>query len=433
MNFLLEKAVLNIQRGSFFRRLYEYTFLRMIANSERRVFKKQKALLSKQLHYSIKHCLWYSKITPDKQLNITSFPLLSRGDVISHNQELCSDIISHLSYGVGYTGGSTGVPLKVFVSGGYEGDFGRKRWGYYGYQKSDIILACDGAKLPEKDVEKGVFWYKKNRDDIPFGSWGISSLYFTDDNAKQYCQFIKELRPAYLRGYPSFIYSIVCYAELHNIRIGDSIKAVELTSESAYSYQIEKIKHVLNAKVFLQYGHTESCVCAYTFDESYRYRCEPLYGYVEVLDKDGHHVKEGEVGEVVVTSLYNRAMPLIRYQTGDYAEYGGKDDRYFYLNRVLGRTQDYIINRKGNKVLLTALIFGQHAKAMEHIRKWQIEQFRKGEMVLSIVKGEGYSSNDENELNNLFEQLGDISTSFNYVDEIPLTPRGKSKMIVQHL
>ena len=215
--------------------------------------------------------------------------------------------------------------------------------------------------------------------------------------------------------------------------MGSSIKAVELTSESAFDYQIEKIKTVLNTKVYLQYGHTESCICAYTYDESYIYRCEPLYGYVEILDQNGQHVQIGEIGEVVVTSLYNRAMPLIRYKTGDFAEFGGKDDRYVYLNKVLGRTQDYIVNKNGDKVLLTALIFGQHFKAMEHIRKWQIEQFEIGKLVINVIKGDNYSNADEKEIYNLFEKLGNVHSVFNYVDEIPLTPRGKSKMLIQHL
>lgn len=431
MNNRIVKAVFN--RKGVIRRLYELSVLRMIANSERNVFNKQNRLLFKQLKFSIIHCEWYSRVKPDKMVSIKSFPFLSRKNVIEHLDELCSDIMERLSYGIRYTGGSTGVPVKVYVSGGYEKDFGIKRWKYYGYKKGEIILACDGTKIDEADVNKGIFWYKKNHEDIPFGSWGISSLYLTESNIASYCNFIKKLRPDYLRGYPSFIYSLVYYADTHGINMGDSIKAVELTSETTFKYQIDTIKRVLDTKVYLQYGHTEACVCAYTFDESFKYRCEPLYGFVEIINEKGEHVREGEVGEVVVTSLYNRAMPLIRYKTGDFAEYGGKDNRYVYLNKILGRTQDYVINRKGEKVLLTALVFGQHFRAMEHIQKWQIEQFGIGEIIIHVVKGFGFTENDEKEIFDLFEQLGNIHASFNYVDHIPLTPRGKSKMLIQHI
>ena len=44
---------------------------------------------------------------------------------------------------------------------------------------------------------------------------------------------------------------------------------------------------------------------------------------VELLDDDGRPVKEGQWGRVVATPLYNFAMPLIRYDTGDWAEFKG--------------------------------------------------------------------------------------------------------------
>ena len=43
---------------------------------------------------------------------------------------------------------------------------------------------------------------------------------------------------------------------------------------------------------------------------------------VEILRADGHTCLPGEVGRVVVTALHNFAMPLVRYELGDYAEVG---------------------------------------------------------------------------------------------------------------
>jgi phenylacetate-CoA ligase len=44
---------------------------------------------------------------------------------------------------------------------------------------------------------------------------------------------------------------------------------------------------------------------------------------VEVIGDDGHRCTTGESGRVVVTSLHNFAMPLLRYDLGDYATVGG--------------------------------------------------------------------------------------------------------------
>jgi len=40
---------------------------------------------------------------------------------------------------------------------------------------------------------------------------------------------------------------------------------------------------------------------------------------LEILDDSDRPVRRGKMGRVVVTPLFNRAMPLIRYETGDYA------------------------------------------------------------------------------------------------------------------
>ncbi len=65
--------------------------------------------------------------------------------------------------------------------------------------------------------------------------------------------------------------------------------------------------------------------------------------YLEVLDKHGRPCKAGETGRVVVTPLHNYAMPLIRYEIGDYVELGEDCDcgrGLPVINRILGREQE---------------------------------------------------------------------------------------------
>lgn len=393
-------------------------------------------MLHNILSVAINNCQYYHRLFKGVHHKLDDFPILSKADISKDYNSFVSKKINQYSYHVGYTGGSTGEPFQLYLTY-MPSIFDTRRWRAYGYRKGDIILSLDGTKLPAEDISQGKYLYKKNDQDVPFGSYGLSSLYYSEKTAHSYCENIIKLKPSFLRGYPSFIYSIACFAEQNHISFGDSIRGIELTSETIFDFQIEKIKTVFGSshdvQIHLQYGHTESCVCAYTYDESYRYRVEPLYGYIEIVDSEGHHVKEGEIGEVVVTTLHNKVFPLIRYRTGDFAEYGGKDKRYIFLNKVLGRTQDYIIARDGNKVILTALIFAQHFKALGHISKWQIEQFEQGVVSINIIKGHHWTDDDEEEIRELFDSSGNVDCVFHYVDTIPLTPRGKSKMLIQHL
>lgn len=434
MNNIFIRVITSIFHGSFLIKLRERYFDRKLSLSEKNVFEKQEKLLNRILVHAVKNTSFYNELLGKQGKNtLINFPIVDKKFITNRFEDFCIKNKSNYEYYDSFTGGSTGEPFHLLKNGGYEYDFGIKRWSFYGYSKGELLIALDGSTIDKSDLDKGIYWKKKPGKNLPFGTYALSSLYFNENNADIYCRYIVDMAPDYIRGYPSFVYAIACYAEKAGWEVGKSVKAIELTSESTYPYQIEKIAKVFGAKVYLQYGHTEACVCAYTYDDTYRYRVEPLYGYVEVLDEEGNHVKEGEIGEVVVTTLHNYVMPLIRYRTGDFAEYGGKDDRYMYLNRVLGRTQDYIIDKNCNKVLLTALIFAQHCNALGHITKWQLEQNIKGEVIAHIVKGEKFTTDDEFEIRELFKKSGNVETIFDYVEEIPLTPRGKSKMLKQNI
>jgi phenylacetate-CoA ligase len=73
---------------------------------------------------------------------------------------------------------------------------------------------------------------------------------------------------------------------------------------------------------------------------------------VEVLDEDGEPVRPGEIGRVVLTSLHNFAMPLIRYAIGDYAEAGAPcpcGRGLPVLKRILGRSRNRVSMPDGRR------------------------------------------------------------------------------------
>jgi phenylacetate-CoA ligase len=302
-----------------------------------------------------------------------------------------------------------------------------------GYNPGDVIVAFDGSSVPEELRRNHVYWVKTGPGDIPYGRLSYSSLYMTRETMPYYVQHVLHCRPSILRGYPSFIADIADYILKNNISIPFSIKGVELTAENAYDWQVEKIKKAFRARVFFQYGHSEVSVFGYTFDDTYEYHCSPFYGYTEVLDSDRIHVKKGEIGEIVVTGFYNRAFPFVRYRTGDLAVFGGDEEGVVRLKKIIGRTQDYIYRRDGQRVALTALVFGQHYHAFRNMLKWQIVQGIPGRVEIRIVRGEGFSSDDEKEIRRRFKDICDVDVDFEFVDSIALTSRGKFKFLVQNI
>jgi phenylacetate-CoA ligase len=77
---------------------------------------------------------------------------------------------------------------------------------------------------------------------------------------------------------------------------------------------------------------------------------------LEVLDEAGRHVGPGETGRVVLTSLYNYATPLIRYEIGDYARLGAHrcacGRMLPVLSEVHGRRRNMITLPDGRRLWL---------------------------------------------------------------------------------
>ena len=393
---------------------------------------------AKQQTRMLKYCRraypdFYKFYGLDGSETLEQYPIVSKHDMREHPELFRTKykrwIVSHQAT----TGGSTGTPFGFEISVNHDPVHQKFLWKLMGYRKNDRILCINGMSLPKSKTSQNIYYCKLSDSEFPYGSYALSCLYLTEDTASFYFAFMEKIRPAYLRGYSSAIYHLAQYVGKHELALNFTLKGIQLTSETAFAYQIEYIEQVFHAKVYMQYGHTEAAIFAFTYDESHKYLCSPLYGHVEIVDEKGRHVKEGETGEVVVTSYSNFAMPFIRYRTGDLAEYGGTKGAVVTLNKVWGRTQDIIYTASGEPVFLTALIFGLHYHAFANIQKWRLVQKEYGKVIFQIVKSPAYTEKDETELRESFWENAEIETVFEYVEDLGLTKRGKSVFLEQHL
>lgn len=399
--------------------------------------------LSEILQYAGEHCLYYRDVFQQVGFNPRSLdgfdrlPLLDKAIIRGHRNVLISNQIDSMDFYAMNTGGSTGEPLDFVVSriAGMV-DTVHQLFLYrltMQYQPGDMIVAFDGSSVPDEAIGAHKYWVERIGQDIPFGRLSYSSLYLRAETIPYYVRHILDSKPSILRGYPSFINDIAEYILENRISIPFHIKGVQLTAENAHDLQIENISKAFNTSVFFQYGHSEVCVFGYTADNTYEYLCSPFYGFTEVLDRNGKQVTIGGVGEVVVTGFYNFAMPFIRYRTGDLAIFNGDTDGIVRLGKIVGRTQDYILTENGEKVALTALIFGQHYHAFRNIQKWQLQQDIPGKVQVRIIKEDGFSPKDEMEIRSKFKGIAGVDTEFEYVNLIPLSPRGKFRFLVQNI
>lgn len=137
---------------------------------------------------------------------------------------------------------------------------------------------------------------------------------------------IQRMNPDTIMCVPSFILRLIQYAEEHNIDYrNSSVKRIIGIGEGLRDQNFNlnllgsKIKEKWDVDLYATYSSTEMST---TFPEC-EYGCgghhHPELIIVEIIGEDDKPVKDGEVGEVVITTLGVESMPLLRFRTGDMA------------------------------------------------------------------------------------------------------------------
>ena len=213
------------------------------------------------------------------------------------------------------------------------------------------------------------------------------------------------------------------------------IKAALLGSEGAMPGQRERIELAFRTRAYSWYGHSERVVLAGECEKNSTYHHFPDYGILEIIDDHGNSCDmDGMRGEIVGTGLYNRCMPLIRYRTGDYAtrlKSGCPCGRFWdRFTDVEGhRKQDSVIGKNGTRISMAAL--NMHGPLFERIRRFQYYQDTAGICVLKVMSAPGFAERDRVAIETAYkDKVGEeVDFKIQVVDDIPLTGRGKLKML----
>lgn len=164
---------------------------------------------------------------------------------------------------------------------------------------------------------------------------------------------IRRIKPDTILCVPSFILRLIQYAEEHGIDYKNStirriIGIGEGLRDQNFNLNLlgKKIKEKWDVQLFATYSSTEMSA---TFPEC-EYGCgghhHPELIIVEIIGENDAPVKDGEVGEVVITTLGVETMPLLRFRTGDMASIHTEPCRCgrksFRISPLVGRKNNMI-------------------------------------------------------------------------------------------
>lgn len=404
----------------------------------------QRKQLQILLKFSYEYVPYYKRIFDERGLkpddiknieDLSKLPYLTKEIIQNNFEELIATNINRNKLVYLTTGGSSGNPLGFYeekkTANSREWGFVAHLWSRVGYdvKRSNKFVILRGNKVKKDIVERNG------------RSLVLSSYHLTEKNMNRYIKEINKYNPDYIQAYPSSMELLASFVLDQNIDINiGNLKAILCSSENLYQYQKEKIEQAFKVRVFSFYGHTEHCCIAGECEKSDYYHIQSEYGIVELINEEGQVVKlENEKGEIIATGFNNYVMPFIRYKTGDIAintnntcECGRN---YKVIRGIEGRENDQIISKSGAKISLTGIIFAQHFLAFSKIKKIQLEQHETGKVIVKIIEKELLSEEDKQEIKYKMESAtkDELEVQIICVDEIPLTMRGKHKMLIQHL
>jgi phenylacetate-CoA ligase len=330
------------------------------------------------------------------------------------------------------TGGSTGQAVTIFKNRDATAAERAAMWlGYswFGVEIGDPAARFWGAPFATRNR-----WAVRLAD-LAMHRIRFSAFAFSAADLESYWERCRRFRPAYLHGYVSMLTEFAAFLEATG-RDGRELplKSVIATAEALSQPQRELLERVFGAPVQIEYGCGEVGPIAYECPEhSLHLMAENLY--VEVLREDGTAAGAGEPGEIVVTDLTNRAMPLIRYRLGDFGVPGeacscGRG--LPTLRQVWGRAYDFVLGPDGRRYHgeFFMYLFEDLRKEGLGVRQFKVEQVGPTELRVLVLHPGGLRADQSRRLLHLLqERLPGIAASVAEVDQLPRAPSGKMRVI----
>jgi len=254
----------------------------------------------------------------------------------------------------------------------------------------------------------------------------MSAYHLNNSSVHDYVRIINSLGYKTISTYPSTAYVLACLLEEENLQLPE-VESIHLASEMLMDEWAAKIKRVLpNVLLKAHYGQMEKASFFHqTESDSYVDNLE--YGVTEFVESDGQL-------SVIGTGFLNRAMPFIRYDTGDTAEL--LDEPYqgvglpVRVKRFIGRRDDIIVTADGNR--LPGVNFYTMMYKIPGVKMFQIVQEERDKVRVKVVPNRDWTrAMAEQTLAALSERLGSTKIYIEECTEITRSQRtGKIRCIV---
>ncbi len=280
---------------------------------------------------------------------LADWPVLDRRLLVEHRERLIAEpyanALGRRRLVPRHSSGSTGVPVtvswnRVAMAWSWAAEYHPMRW--------------HGLKIGMKTLR---MWGRSHAiENFVLNRRFVPAHALTPAELERALRFLDLERPELVWGTPSAVAELARYASRHawGRRL---VPFAKIGGEQVYPFQREEIREHLGARVIEAYGSTEVGPIAAECPAG-SLHVLGVNVAVEILRGDAP-APVGEFGDVVVTTLVNRAMPLVRCRIGDSARLSPEPCRCALPQPVLmdlrGRSADLLLAVDGTPVHGSAL------------------------------------------------------------------------------
>lgn len=341
--------------------------------------------LKEILEYTIDNIPFYKNIN---EPILSQFPVMNKQKYLSSYDLFFSPKYKKEDLYVYTTSGSSGTPFM-----GYQDREKRKKHtadllyfhGKCGWEIGDkyIFLRAWVSKYSSFKLQN----VKNNV--IPFD---VLSL---DENMlKKIIYCIKHNHVKMILGYGSALNQLADYLDKMNISL-QGLKVVISDSDPLKRESRIILEKHLGCPIVDRYSNEEHGLIAFSYGKDEPYEVNISSYFVELLKLDSNEYAEpGELARVVITDLYNKAMPLIRYEIGDLAVSDEYSKNGVKTLRVLeGRAADMLVRKNG--IRISSASVNNYMERLDGLLKYQLVQNDIGKFELYVVEDDVHYLNEE--------------------------------------
>ncbi|MDG5491119.1 phenylacetate--CoA ligase family protein [Psychroserpens sp. SPM9] len=392
------------------------------------IYKKRDEILA----YHLEHNTYYKALVKTHPKDWNSVPVMTKLDLQIPLEQRLSKGFTSTSVYINKTSGSSGDPF-IFAKDKFCHALTwaviQNRFGWYDLDFNTSRQArFYGIPLDKKG------YYKERLKDGLSRRFRFSVFDLSDAAFEKFLKKFESTSFDYINGYTSPIVQFAKFLERKNLilkSICPSLKACVVTSEMLFEKDKALMETCFGVPIINEYGASELDLIAFQNpDHDWQVNSETLL--VEILDDADKVLPYGEEGRIVITSLYNKAHPFIRYDIGDVGVLSKQSSlKKPILKTLVGRTNDIAILPSGKRA--AGLTFYYITKSIieddGNVKEFVVEQLKTHLFKVTYVSAESLSEDQKKTITQEMEHYLEkgLTITFERVSALKRSKSGKLK------